>query len=80
MRRFLPHLLVLLGCAIVVAGFLFLSSASIPYQDATSEMLARQQREVRGDELAILIGLIIAAAGVWVGRRGSAVARTARAD
>lgn len=62
-------IIALLGSAI---SFFFLSGASLPYQDATPEMLLAQAQQIRRWNMALVTSLILFIIGVglvWLFRK-----------
>jgi ABC-type Fe2+-enterobactin transport system substrate-binding protein len=51
------------GLGVALLGAVIYSGASIPYQDAPAELLARQAGEIANARIVFLIGLGVAAVG-----------------
>ncbi len=67
MMRILPHLLCLLGLVVLVAAFGRWCGASIPYQDATPDLLAIQRERTAAAGTAAAAGAALFIAGVaWL--------------
>lgn len=56
LRRALPFLVVLVGGAVALHALFSLAGGSIPYQDPSPELLARQQAELAAARLRLGIG------------------------
>jgi hypothetical protein len=65
--RFIAHLVWVAGSVLLVVGFGRYSAASLPYQDATPELLARQQAQVASAKTVLALGALVFGGGVvWV--------------
>jgi hypothetical protein len=65
--KFLPYLLCIAGIAFSVISFGRLGAAYLPYLDATPELLALQQEQIRSAWLAVLPGLAMFGGGIaWL--------------
>ena len=54
--RFIP---LVISAVIVIASFLNLSTASLPYQDPTAEMLQKQSEQISTFETWLMIGGVL---------------------
>ena len=76
MYKNLPYLLIGAGILLLVGAFYFAAGNSIPYQDATPEMLARQASRATLFKLVSMLGALDLVAGLfllWKRRRDSNV-------
>lgn len=65
--RVIPHLVWLIGAVVLLVAFGRYSGASMPYQDATPELLAVQRGQIDSTKTVMLIGGLIFISGVvWV--------------
>jgi ABC-type arginine transport system permease subunit len=65
--RFIPHLVWLIGVVVLVVAFGRYSAASLPYQDATPELLAVQRGQIESARRMGLIGGVVFLSGVGWG-------------
>jgi hypothetical protein len=72
MKRFIPHLLWVVGLVLLLTAAGKGSGAGLPYQDPTPELLAVQRGQVQtAKALAITGGVLLVAGIVWIIARRS---------
>jgi hypothetical protein len=62
MRRFLPHIIWMIGLSLLVVGVIV--GPGVPHQDPTPEMRALEARQTRLGDSIIMVGFLVFHAGV----------------